>query len=77
MANNLRLFPGVTPLNHDPDVMLELAKNAKLDEVVILGFDKDGEFFFSSNKSDGGGVLWLLEMARHELMKLTGSCNRD
>lgn len=51
--------------------MLEMAKNAQLDEVVILGFDKDGEFFFSSNKADGGAVLWLLEMARHSLIKLT------
>lgn len=69
MSANLRLFPGVTVLDHQPDVMLELAKRAELAEVVILGFDKAGEFFFSSNKADGGAVLWLLELARSQLMK--------
>jgi hypothetical protein len=63
----LRLFPGITDKDHDPDVMLRLAQG-QLDEVVILGFDKHGALFFSSNLADGGSVLWLLEKAKQSLM---------
>lgn len=66
---SLKMFPGITPLDHDPDVMLKLAQG-NLSEVVILGYDKDGKFFFSSNKADGGHILWLIELAKHELLNL-------
>lgn len=69
MTSNLRLFPGITTKDHDPDVMLRLAQG-QLDEVVIVGFDKNGELFFSSNVADGGSVLWLLEKAKKMLMEL-------
>lgn len=68
MANNLKLFPGVTALDHRADVMLELAKNAKLEDVVILGYRDDGEIFFSSNKASGPEVLWLIEKAKAMLL---------
>lgn len=66
----LRLFPGITTLDHDPSIMLELAKKAELTEVVILGYDKDGKFFFSASKAAGPDVLWLLELAKVELIDL-------
>lgn len=65
--SNLRLFPGITDKNHDPDVMLKLAQG-KLVEVVIVGFGKDGEIFFSSNVADGGAILWLFEKAKKMLL---------
>lgn len=68
-VSNLRLFPGITVKDHDPDVMLRLAQG-QLTEVVILGFDKNGELFFSSNVADGGTVLWLMEKAKLMLMKV-------
>ena len=67
LDKNLHPFPGVTVLDHDPDVLLRLAAG-KLDEVVIMGYDKQGNFFFSSNKADGGAVLWLIEVAKQALM---------
>lgn len=73
MASNLRLFPGVTTKDHDPDVMLRLAQG-QLTEVVILGTDKDGELFFSSNVADGGSVLWLMEKAKKALLEI---CDHD
>jgi hypothetical protein len=68
--SNLKLFPGITTLDHDASVMLELAKNAKLSGVVIVGWDEHGELFFSSNKADGGDVLWLLEKAKRMLLEI-------
>lgn len=65
---NLRLFPGIVTNNHDPDVMLRLAAG-ELSEVVILGWGKNGELFFSSNVADGGSVLWLLENAKRLLLE--------
>ena len=63
----LKLFPLPTSKDHDPDVMLQLAKG-ELDEVVIIGWDKDGELFFSSNVADGGTALWLIEKAKKALL---------
>ena len=68
MTGELRLFPGITTLNHDPNIILELAKKGDLTEVVILGYDKDGRFFFSASKAAGPDVLWLLELAKSELI---------
>ena len=69
MSTNLRVFPLVTDQDYDPDVMLEVAKG-RLKDVVIFGWDKDGEEYLCSNLSDGGAVLWLLERAKTKLMKI-------
>ena len=39
-------------------------------EVVIVGFDEDGDLYFAANKADAGAVIWQLEMAKHRLLKL-------
>jgi hypothetical protein len=77
VKSNLRLFPGITVKDHEPNVMLDLAKEGALQSVVILGHDNDGEFFFSSNKADGGEVLWLLEMAKKQLLEIAEPGTRD
>lgn len=74
--DNLRLFPLITDKDIDPDVMLRLA-DGKLQGVVILGVDKNGDEFFSSSYADGGDVLWLLERARIDLMTMTGTTQGD
>ena len=35
-----------------------------------LGMEGDGDFYFSSNKSDAGDVLYLIEMAKKKLMEI-------
>ena len=66
---DLQIFPGITPLGCDPDALLKVAQD-KLESVVIIGFDKDGDLFFSSSESDGGAVLWLMELAKKELLEV-------
>jgi hypothetical protein len=61
-------FRGVTKLNLDPDITLEGTKG-KLKDFVIMGYDKEGEIFFSSTMADGGDVLWLLERFKAMLMR--------
>jgi len=58
----------VTRLDIPVERVLDGATNAELEEVVVIGYDKEGEFYFSSNKANGGSVLWLLEQAKKELL---------
>lgn len=51
----------------DPNKIMATAYG-KLDEVVIAGTDKEGEFWFSSSVADGGTVLWLIEHLKLQLM---------
>lgn len=58
----------VAPLNTFRQAIL-----ADLEQVVILGYRKDGgEEFFTSSIPDGAEVVWLLERYKHELMSVVG-----
>ena len=59
----------VTSLDLPAERVIDGAAKASLEEVVIIGFNKDGEFYFSANKSDGGGILWLMELAKKKLLE--------
>lgn len=60
------------PTTHDidPQTVLLSALNTRLKEVVILGFDQEGEEFFASNIADGADVLWHLERAKKKLLEI-------
>lgn len=62
-------FTGLTKHDLPPDQILEAAMG-KLDEVVILGWDKEGQLYFASTKADGPNVLWLMEVAKKELLDI-------
>jgi len=67
--SNVILFNGITKLNLDPDLVLENTKG-KLEGVVLLGYDKNGEEYFASTYADGGDVLWLLERMKMHLLNM-------
>lgn len=69
MTDNVSILPIVTGEPHDPDLFLSKAIG-NLESTVILGYDKDREFFFSSSLGDGPEVLWLLEVAKHQLIEV-------
>ena len=56
-------------LDIPPERVLEWAKEADLESVVILGYDKDGGEYFISSIADGGSVLWLLERLKKALLE--------
>lgn len=64
------ILPVITTLDLPPDGLLEAAKG-KLTEVVILGFTEDGDEYFASSKGGAGDVLYHLERAKYNLMKMT------
>lgn len=66
----------VTKLDLDPDRVLSKAIG-NLTEVVVIGFDKDGEEYFASSVSDGGSVLWHMERAKHKLMQIVDEQTAD
>ncbi len=63
-------FPGITRHDLNPDDVLQEAIG-DFSEVVICGFDKDGNQVFRSSVADGGQALWHLERAKWALMKTT------
>lgn len=59
----------VTKLDLPPERVLADACAADLESVVIIGFDKAGEEYFTSSIADGADVVWLLERAKLRLLR--------
>lgn len=73
------VVPGrfITTHNTSPDRALECAAEYGLKAVVLIGFDNDGDFFFASSQADSGEVLYFLERAKWELMKMEDSIREE
>lgn len=41
----------------------------KLEGVVLLGYDHEGNEMFFSSYADGGTVIWLLESCKKQLLE--------
>ena len=67
--SNVILFNGITKLDLDPDMVLENTKG-KLEGVILIGYDKEGEEYFASTYADGGEVLWLIERMKLRLLNV-------
>jgi len=48
--------------------ILEDAKGELVEELVILGWDKNSELYFATTGRSGADVLWLLEAAKYALL---------
>lgn len=68
MSAKIIPFTGITSLDLPPDRILEEAKG-KMDGVVIMGWDAEGNEYFASSYADGGTVLWLLEKCKTLLLQ--------
>ena len=67
--DNVIPIGGVTKLDLPVDLVLEQAKE-NMQDVVLMGWDNDGQIYFSSTFSDGGAVLWLLEKCKQALLDI-------
>lgn len=65
--SNIVDFNGLTTLNMQADRVLESA-TGNLEDAIVIGYNKDGEFYFASSVADGGDILWLLESAKKRLL---------
>lgn len=77
MTEKVVALPVVTSCDLPPERLLQAAIDAGLSEVVIVGFDKDGEEYFSSSVADGGSVLWNLERAKMRLLRMPDDHPRE
>jgi hypothetical protein len=68
-AMTIALFPGVTKLKSNPDLLLQDAIG-KLESAVIIGFTKDGDEYFNTSEPDGADVLWLIERTKKKLLEV-------
>lgn len=66
MSNVVR-FPGITRLDLPVEQIIDRAREAGLTEVVIIGFDAEGDEFFASSKADGAQVMYHMQRAIHRL----------
>lgn len=62
------MFDGITKLDIPPDRILN-SFVGRLEGVIIIGYDKDGEEAFASSYADGGTTLWLLERCKKALLR--------
>lgn len=63
-------FPGITKLDIPPERILEGALEKGLQAAVVVGYDADGNLYFSSSYADGAEVVWLFELAKRRLMDI-------
>ena len=62
-------FTGITRLDTPPERVLEHANTVPFEGVIVLGWRSDTEeMFFASSYASGPEVLWLLEMAKRDLL---------
>ena len=67
--SNIIPIGGITLLDIPEDQILEQSKG-KMDGVVLMGWDQDGELYFASSFADGGSVLWLMEKCKEALLEI-------
>jgi hypothetical protein len=59
----------ITKLDIPVERVIDAAKEAELQDVIVIGWDKNGDIYFASSKADGGEVLWLIEKAKKRLLE--------
>lgn len=69
MSADVVIFPGETNLPFDANVMLDSAKKADLECVIIIGIDKDGDLFVSTSLGDRYEMLWHLKQAEKAILE--------
>lgn len=77
MTAEIKEFPhglgeGVTRLSTDPDKVLSAAIG-KCTQVLVIGWEPDGSFYFASSEAGGPSVLWDIEFAKKRLLDAGGA----
>lgn len=68
-AENVEILDMTTRHDIPVERIYRWAKSMDFRGVVILGYTKSGDEYFSSSIADGGEALWLLERAKQKLLK--------
>lgn len=64
------IYPKIlTSLKTEPARVIEnLPAPEDWDEIIVLGYLKDGDEYIATNLGDGPDFLWILEMAKRRLL---------
>lgn len=62
-------FTGETTIPEPPEKVLEKAKGWGMEAVMIIGHDVEGNLIWGGSISDSPLINWLLDAAKHELLK--------
>lgn len=65
---NVISFPGPTFNELEPEVVLECAKEATLDCVLVLGMTPDGGTYSAASTGDVAEILFMIESFKHHLL---------
>ena len=68
MSDNIIQFTGTTTVDLPVDQILDKAKEAGLQTVVVIGDNKDGELYIASSQGRVCMATFLLQRALHALM---------
>lgn len=68
--NNVLFLRKETDMDIPVERVLESAIKENLKSVAVLGFSDDGSFHFASNTSDTAYILFLLELAKQQLLNM-------
>lgn len=60
----------ITRLDLPTDRVLDAVRGHCSGGVVVIGFDDDDDLYFASSIADGGTVIWLLEVAKKQLLEI-------
>lgn len=66
--NNIIGFNNITTVTMPPEKILDAAKEHVPEELLIIGWGKEGKLYFAGTHYDVAGNLLLLEAAKRDLM---------
>ena len=73
MTDNVVSLGVVTTQPHEPAYVLEKARQADLDIVVIVGADSEGNLYFAGSHSENAEVNLLLDYAKAQILGIATS----
>jgi hypothetical protein len=66
---NVTILPLVTSLDIPVERVLQGAADTGLTDALVIGWDLNGEFYFSGSMASGPEALWLLGLAEKRLLE--------
>lgn len=67
--NVVIMSPNVTSLDLTPARILQMAFDADLESVVVVGYDKNGNEYYAATAGDPAETIWLFERSKHRIMR--------
>jgi hypothetical protein len=66
--DNVVVLDVLTTINLPPERILNAALEADLAALVIVGYDKNGEYYFHSSIPHGATINWLLDQCKKRII---------